>query len=49
MLRIVDKKIPHGLKAFSGEWDLLEGCQQRLKYQYLTKPAKKLNCRLCLR
>ena len=27
------KSIPHELKTFSSEWDLLEGWQQRLKYQ----------------
>ena len=43
------KSIPHGLKAFSGKWDLLEGWQQRLKYQYLTKPTKKMNWFLCIR
>ena len=31
------------------EWDLLEGWQQPLKYQYLTKPAKTLNWFLCIR
>ena len=31
------------------EWDLSEGWQQLLKYQNLTKPAKKLNWFSCIR
>ena len=36
-------------KAFSGKWDLLKEWQQQLKYQYLTKPTRKMNWFLCIR